>query len=86
MAAEMPGISHGLPEWPADTPVYFLIGGGVIMVVALATSQKARNVAKTEIGLGSQQGGDEMFGSSRIARRLVRWTLRVLSWVRGLLR
>ena len=67
---------------PADTPVYFLIGAGVIMVVALATSQKARNVAKTEIGLGSQQGGDEMFGSSRIARRLVRWTLRVLSWVR----
>ena len=67
---------------PADTPVYFLIGAGVIMVVALATSQKAQNVAKTEIGLGSQQGGDEMFGSSRIARRLVRWTLRVLSWVR----
>ena len=67
---------------PADTPVYFLIGAGVIMVVALATSQKARNVAKTEIGLGSQQGGDEMFGSSRIARRLVRWTLRVLSCVR----
>ena len=67
---------------PADTPVYFLIGAGVIMVVALATSQKARNVAKTEIGLGSQQGGDEMFGSSRIARRLVRWTVRVLSWVR----
>ena len=67
---------------PADTPVYFLIGAGVIMVAALATSQKARNVAKTEIGLGSQQGGDEMFGSSRIARRLVRWTLRVLSWVR----
>ncbi len=67
---------------PADTPVYFLIGAGVIMVVALAKSQKARNVAKTEIGLGSQQGGDEMFGSSRIARRLVRWTLRVLSWVR----
>ena len=25
---------------PADTPVYFLIGAGVIMVVALATSQK----------------------------------------------
>ncbi len=67
---------------PADTPVYFLIGAGVIMVVALATSQKAQNVAKTEIGLGSQQGGDEMFGSSRIARQLVRWTLRVLAWVR----
>ena len=67
---------------PANTPIYFLIGAGVIMVVSLATSKKARNVTKTEIGLGSQQGGDEMFGSSRIARRLVRWTLSFLSWVR----
>ncbi len=63
----------------ADTPIWFLIGAGVVMVVALATSSKARNVAKTEIGLGSQGNGDEMFGSSRIARRLVRWTLSLLA-------
>lgn len=68
---------------PANTPIYFLIGAGVIMVVALATSQKARNVTKTEIGLGSQQGGEEMFGSSRIARRLVRWALSIIAWVRS---
>lgn len=67
---------------PANTPIYFLIGAGVVMVVSLATSKKARNVTKTEIGLGSQQGGDEMFGSSRIARRLVRWTISFLAWVR----
>lgn len=66
---------------PANTPVYFLIGAGIIMVVSLATSRKARNVTKTEIGLGSQQEGDEMFGSSRIGRRLVRWALSVTSWV-----
>lgn len=66
----------------ADTPLYFLIGAGVIMVVSLATSGKARKVAKTEIGLSSQNAGDEMFGSSRIARRLVRWTLNVLVVVR----
>ena len=51
----------------ADTPIWFLIGAGVVMVVALATSKKAQKVAQTEIGLGSQGGGDEMFGSSRIA-------------------
>lgn len=67
---------------PADTSLYFLIGAGVIMVVSLATSKKARNVTKTEIGLGSQAGGDEMFGSSRIARSLVRWALSFLSWIR----
>lgn len=74
------GYLMGSLNGPANTPIYFLIGAGVIMVVALATSKKARNVTKTEIGLGSQQGGDEMFGSSRIGRRLVRWTLSFLAW------
>ena len=81
------GDAHGFLmdslNGPANTPVYFLIGAGVIMVVSLATSKKAKNVTKTEIGLGSQQGGDEMFGSSRISRRLVRWTLSFLNWVRS---
>lgn len=76
------GFLMGSLNGPANTPLYFLIGAGVIMVAALATSKKARNVTKTEIGLGSQQEGDEMFGSSRIARRLVRWALSVTAWVR----
>lgn len=67
---------------PADTPFYFLLGAGAVMVVALATSKKARNVTRTEIGLGSQSGGDEMFGSSRLGRRLVRWSLSLVMWVR----
>lgn len=76
------GFLMGSLNSSANTPFYILIGAGAIMVVSLATSKKAHNVTKTEIGLGSQQGGDEMFGSSRIARRLVRWTLSVLAWVR----
>lgn len=76
------GFMMGSLNAPANTPVYFLIGSGAIMVVSLATSKKAQNVSKTEIGLGSQQGGDEMFGSSRIARRLVRWSLTAISWTR----
>lgn len=67
---------------PANTPIGFLVGAGVIMVVSLATSKKARNVTKTEIGLGNQNGGDEMFGSSRLARRLVRWSLSFITWLR----
>lgn len=76
------GFLMGSLNGPANTPIYFLIGAGAIMVVSLATSKKARNVSKTEIGLGSQQGGDEMFGSSRIARRLVRWSLSAVNWTR----
>ncbi len=67
---------------PANTSIWFFIGAGTIMVVSLATSKKARHVTKTEIGLGSQQGGDEMFGSSRIARKLVRVSLNCIYWVR----
>ncbi len=76
------GFLMGSLNGPADTPIYFLVGAGAIMVVSLATSRKARNVSKTEIGLGSQQGGDEMFGSSRIARRLVRWSLTLINWAK----
>ncbi|WP_289874952.1 inorganic phosphate transporter [Duncaniella muris] len=82
-AGDAHGFLMGSLNGPSDTPVWFLIGAGVIMVVSLATSKKTHNVSKTEIGLGSQQGGEELFGSSRIARRLVRWALRVIAWVRS---
>jgi hypothetical protein len=65
----------------ANTPIYFLLGAGVIMVYSLATSKKARAVINTSVGLSSQKGGDEMFGSSRIARHLVRSSLAVYNRV-----
>ncbi len=76
------GFSMDSLNGPAETPVAFLIGAGMIMVISLATSKKARNVTKTEIGLGSRSVGDEMFGSSRLARRLVRWALSFFAWIR----
>ena len=56
----------------AHTPFVYLFGAGVIMVVALATSKKAQNVVKTSVDLSRQDEGDEMFGSSRMARSIVR--------------
>lgn len=56
----------------ASTPFLFLFAAGVIMVVALATSKKAHKVTQTELNLAKQQEGEEMFGSSRVARSLVR--------------
>lgn len=56
----------------AKTPVYFLIGAGAVMVFALVTSKKAKKVLNTSIGLSRQDGGDEMFGTSAVARNLVR--------------
>ncbi|MDE5940597.1 MAG: inorganic phosphate transporter [Muribaculaceae bacterium] len=66
---------------PADTPFYFLIGAGMIMVVSLATSGKARQVTQTTVGLSARSEGDEMFGSSRISRSIVRAALGVHTWV-----
>lgn len=65
----------------ANTPIIYLIGAGVIMVFALATSRKARQVTQTTVGLSSQSQGDELFGSSRIGRSLVRVSLNTFNWV-----
>lgn len=57
---------------PARTPWYFLIGSGLVMVIALATSKKAQNVVKTSLDLSRQSEGEEAFGTSPVARVLVR--------------
>ena len=57
---------------PAQTPWYFLVGSGVVMVIALATSKKAQNVVKTSLDLSRQSDGEESFGTSPVARVLVR--------------
>lgn len=57
----------------AQTPLVFLVAAGGIMVFSLATSKKARKVVETEVGLSRKNEGDEMFGSSKVARSLVRW-------------
>ena len=69
-SAHMMGALNG----EARTPFVFLLAAGLIMVVSLATSKKAHNVTKTEINLAKQDEGEEMFGSSRVARSLVRMT------------
>ena len=59
----------------AKTPWYFLIGAGAIMVYALCTSKKAHAVIKTSVDLSRQDEGEENFGSTPIARTLVRFSL-----------
>ncbi len=56
----------------AHTPALYLIAAGVVMVLALVFSKKAQNVVKTSVDLSRQDEGDEMFGSSGVARTLVR--------------
>ena len=56
----------------AKTPLLYLLLAGAIMIFAMVTSKKAQNVVKTSVDLARQDEGDEMFGSSRAARSIVR--------------
>jgi phosphate/sulfate permease len=57
---------------PVNTPIYFLIIAGLVMVVTLRFSKKAKSVTETEINLGRQGEGAERFASSSLARFIVR--------------
>ncbi|MCK4880320.1 MAG: inorganic phosphate transporter [Bacteroidales bacterium] len=57
---------------PVNTPIYFLIAAGLIMVLTLRFSKKAKSVTATTIDLSRQDEGSERFASSSLARFLVR--------------
>jgi len=58
---------------PAET--YLLLLAGLIMVITLWFSKKARTVADTEISLGQQDEGEERFESAFLARVIVRMAI-----------
>lgn len=66
---------------PAKTPLVFLIGAGAIMVLSLVTSKKARKVINTSLNLSKQEEGEEMFGSSAVARRIGWAFMSVGAWM-----
>ena len=68
----------------AKTPPFYLMAAGIIMIVAMATSKKAQNVIKTSVDLARQDEGDEMFGSSRAARAIVRFCQSMIEMVVGI--
>ncbi len=57
------------------TESYLLVLAGLIMVVTLWTSKKARKVVKTSLDLSRQSEGEERFGSSYLARTIVRGSI-----------
>jgi hypothetical protein len=66
---------------PVKTPTVLLLVAGVIMVITLFTSKKARTVSQTEIKLARQNIGSERFSSSRLSRSLVRGTVGFSKWI-----
>ena len=57
---------------PVNTPVYFLIAAGAIMILTLRFSKKSKSVTATTIDLSRQGEGSERFASTALARFIVR--------------
>jgi phosphate/sulfate permease len=73
--AEAGGVLMESLREPVNTPLFFLIIAGVIMVLTLWFSKKSRTVTATTIDLSRQDEGTERFASSSLARFLVRQTV-----------
>jgi len=56
------------------TEIYILIAASLIMIITLWFSKKAQSVLKTSLDLSRQDEGEERFGSSIMARNIVRGT------------
>ena len=68
---------------PVSTKTYLLVLSGLIMIVTLWFSKKARSVTETEVNLGRQDEGHERFTPNRIARSLVRTAVDAKKYVVG---
>ena len=67
----MTGLAGKVP-----TPTLFLLIAGIIMILTLFFSRKAKSVIKTSIDLSRQDAGEERFQSSWISRVLVRSSIK----------
>ena len=69
----MDELSMGSLNTMSATNTIYIIVAGLVMVVTLLTSKKAKIVLQTSLDLSKQNGGNESFGSSAIARSMVRF-------------
>lgn len=77
------GASMEALQGKVPTGTGFLLAAGAVMVATLWVSRKARTVTRTELSLGRQDEGLERFGSSQLARIIVRMAVRLADAVSG---
>lgn len=70
-------FSMSILSTKVPTPTMFLVGAGLIMVITLWKSSKAKNVVKTSIDLSSQEDTKERFEPHFLSRNLVKLSLLV---------
>jgi phosphate/sulfate permease len=67
----------GALKLPVKTNTYLLLIAGVIMILTLWFSKKAKSVVATTIDLSRQGRGDERFGASVLSRSIVRTSISI---------
>jgi len=64
-------ITMGALQQKIQSNTFLLLAAGVIMIITLWFSKKARSVTKTSVDLSRQEEGDERFGSFALSRGIV---------------
>ena len=69
-------------KFPIQTPYFYLIISGLIMILTLWFSKKARSVTETEVKLGSHEENEEKFKANKIARFFVWISFKIIKVVK----
>lgn len=75
-------VTMGVLSKKVQSETLVLLGAGVLMVLTLWFSKKARTVTETELSLSQQEEGHERFESIFLSRAIVRLALHVFDTVR----
>jgi phosphate/sulfate permease len=62
---------------PFKSPATILVVSGLVMVITLWTSKKAKTVVKTSLDLARQEEGEQKFSTNALARGIYRQALRL---------
>ncbi|MCB2208547.1 MAG: inorganic phosphate transporter [Bacteroidetes bacterium] len=76
----MSGLAGKVP-----TPTLFLILAGLVMVITLYTSKKAKSVVQTSLDLSRQTEGEERFKSTWVSKLLVRYSINMSTGVKRII-
>lgn len=69
----------GLADPPSGVSMVYMFIAGILMVITLWTSKKARTVVETSVNLSRQGDGKENFEPNNLARILVRYALIIIN-------
>jgi len=84
-AGSDPGMSMDILAGKVHTPLFMLLIAGMVMVMTMWLSKKARTVTQTTLNLSSQGQNYEQFGSSMFARTLVRGAVSTSNAIKSIL-